>query len=134
MYLTGLDAHAPTAVQASLMLKEKVWLHAEGLPLAGFRHGPVEVMEEGVPVVLIGHGKEKIKPLLMHADFLSNVCHGDVALVTDSKETWMKGYRNFPMSGKGQKYSAIFALHCLFSCWRRGWLRKETMILTDSNT
>lgn len=109
VYLTGLDAHAPTAVQASLMLKEKVWLHAEGLPLAEFRHGPVEVMEEGVPVVLIGHGKEKMKTLLMHADFLSNVCHVDVALVTDSKEPWIKGYRNFPYVWEGAE---IFSHIC----------------------
>lgn len=103
VYLTGLDAHAPTALQASLMLKEKVWLHAEGLALAEFRHGPVEVVEEGIPIVLIGHGEEKIKTLLMHADFLTRVCHGDVVLVTDRKETEIGGYRNFPYVWEGDE-------------------------------
>lgn len=103
IYLTGLDAHAPTALQASLMLKEKVWLHAEGLSLAEFRHGPVEVVEEGIPIVLIGYGKEKIDTLLMHADFLTKVCHGDVVLVTNCQENRIKGYRNFPYVWEGDE-------------------------------
>lgn len=103
VYLTGLDAHASTALQASLMLKEKVWLHAEGLSLAEFRHGPVEVIEEGIPIVLIGFGKEKMSTLLMHADFLAKVCHGDVVLVTDSQESHIKGYRNFPYVWEGEE-------------------------------
>lgn len=103
VYLAGLDAHAPTALQAGLMLKEKVWLHAEGLSLAEFRHGPVEVMQKGVPVVLIAHGEEKMKTLLMHADFLSKVCHGDVVLVTDNGEARLGGYRNFPYVWKGDE-------------------------------
>lgn len=103
LYITGLDAQAPTALQASLMLKEKVWLHAEGLSLAEFRHGPVEVLEEGVPVILIGHGEGKIKTLLGHAGFLSNVCHADVALVTNKEAEVIGGYRNFPYKWDGDE-------------------------------
>lgn len=103
LYITGLDAQAPTALQASLMLKEKVWLHAEGLSLAEFRHGPVEVLEKGVPVILIGHGEEKIKTLLGHAGFLSNVCHADVALVTNREAGEIGGYRNFPYIWEGDE-------------------------------
>lgn len=103
LYLTGLDAHAPTALQASLMLKEKVWLHAEGLALAEFRHGPVEVVEEGIPIMLIAHGEEKIKTLLIHADFLTKVCHGRVVLVTNSREKQIGGYRNFSYTWEGDE-------------------------------
>lgn len=103
VYLTGLDAHAPTALQASLMLKEKVWLHAEGMALAEFRHGPVEAIGKGIPIVLIGHGKEKLKTLLMHADFLSRVCCGEVVLVTDSRQMQIGGYRNFPYVWEGDE-------------------------------
>lgn len=103
VYLTGLDAQAPTALQASLMLKEKVWLHAEGLALAEFRHGPVEVVEALTPILLIAHGEEKIKTLLIHADFLTKVCHGDVVLMTNSKEERIGGYRNFSYTWDGDE-------------------------------
>lgn len=95
VYLAGLDAHAPTALQGSLMLKEKVRIHAEGLALAEFRHGPVEVLTEGCPVILIGYGREKRDSLLRHADFLSKVCHAKVALVTECDKNEIKEYPNF---------------------------------------
>lgn len=103
VYLTGLDAQAPTALQASLMLKEKVWLHAEGLSLAEFRHGPVEVLEKEVPVILIGYGEVKRETLLLHANFLTTVCHAKVVLVTDCTEKELGGYRNFPYIWDGDE-------------------------------
>lgn len=103
LYITGVDVHASTAQQASLMLKEKVWLNVEGTSIAEFRHGPVEVLEENIPVILIGHGEEKIKTMLLHANFLSKVCHAKVALVTNRHERELDGYVNYPYAWDGDE-------------------------------
>jgi glucosamine--fructose-6-phosphate aminotransferase (isomerizing) len=103
VYITGLDANAPTALQAGLMLKEKVFLHAEGISLAEFRHGPVESIEEGIPVVIVAAGSETIKTALAHADFLSKVCGAKIALVTNSHEHKLGEYMNFPFVWDGEE-------------------------------
>lgn len=99
-YLTGLDEQAPTALQGSLMLKEKVWIHAEGMALAEFRHGPVEVLKEGMPVILIG-SSTKLDTLLCHARFLRNVCHASVAIMTNLPERKIEDFPNFPYQYEG---------------------------------
>ena len=43
----------PVAMEGSLKLKELCYVHAEGYPAGEMKHGPLALIEEGIPVVVI---------------------------------------------------------------------------------
>ncbi|WP_437230968.1 glutamine--fructose-6-phosphate transaminase (isomerizing) [Planctomicrobium sp. SH661] len=52
LYL-GRGINYPTALEGALKLKEVSYIHAEGLPAAEMKHGPIAMIDEGMPVVVI---------------------------------------------------------------------------------
>lgn len=62
LYL-GRGVNYPIALEGALKLKEVSYLHAEGLPAAEMKHGPIALIEDGMPVVVIAprdHTYEKV--------------------------------------------------------------------------
>src|ERR1043166_7497746 len=49
----GRHTGYPAALEGALKLKEISYLHAEGSPAAELKHGPIALVEEGVPVVAV---------------------------------------------------------------------------------
>jgi glucosamine--fructose-6-phosphate aminotransferase (isomerizing) len=45
--------HFPTALEGALKLKEISYIHAEGLPAAEMKHGPIALIDENMPVVVV---------------------------------------------------------------------------------
>ena len=43
----------PVALEGALKLKELSYLHAEGYPAGEMKHGPLALIEEGLPVIVI---------------------------------------------------------------------------------
>ena len=41
------------ALEGALKLKELSYLHAEGYPAGEMKHGPLALIEEGLPVIVI---------------------------------------------------------------------------------
>jgi glucosamine--fructose-6-phosphate aminotransferase (isomerizing) len=52
LYL-GRGSNYPVALEGALKLKEISYIHAEGLPAAEMKHGPIALIHEGMPVVVI---------------------------------------------------------------------------------
>eukprot|EP00913_Durusdinium_trenchii_P010897 g10226.t1 len=52
LYL-GRGVNFPVALEGALKLKEISYIHAEGLPAAEMKHGPIAMIDDGVPVVVI---------------------------------------------------------------------------------
>jgi glutamine---fructose-6-phosphate transaminase (isomerizing) len=52
LYL-GRGYNFPTALEGALKLKEISYIHAEGLPAAEMKHGPIALIDENMPVVVI---------------------------------------------------------------------------------
>jgi len=52
LYL-GRGYNYPVALEGALKLKEISYIHAEGLPAAEMKHGPIALITEGMPVVVI---------------------------------------------------------------------------------
>jgi glucosamine--fructose-6-phosphate aminotransferase (isomerizing) len=52
LYL-GRGYNHPVALEGALKLKEISYIHAEGLPAAEMKHGPIALIHEGMPVVVI---------------------------------------------------------------------------------
>jgi glucosamine--fructose-6-phosphate aminotransferase (isomerizing) len=52
LYL-GRGYNYPVALEGALKLKEISYIHAEGLPAAEMKHGPIALISEGMPVVVL---------------------------------------------------------------------------------
>jgi glutamine---fructose-6-phosphate transaminase (isomerizing) len=49
----GRGYHYPIALEGALKLKEISYIHAEGMPAAEMKHGPIALISQGMPVVFI---------------------------------------------------------------------------------
>src|SRR5687767_1453809 len=49
----GRGYHYPVALEGALKLKEISYIHAEGMPAAEMKHGPIAMINDGMPVVFI---------------------------------------------------------------------------------
>jgi glucosamine--fructose-6-phosphate aminotransferase (isomerizing) len=49
----GRGYHYPIALEGALKLKEISYIHAEGMPAAEMKHGPIALINEGMPVVFL---------------------------------------------------------------------------------
>lgn len=52
LYL-GRGIHFPLAIEGALKLKEISYIHAEGYPAGELKHGPIALIENGLPVVVL---------------------------------------------------------------------------------
>ena len=53
IFFLGRGLSYPTAMEGSLKLKEISYIHAAGYAAGEFRHGPIALIEEGVPSVVV---------------------------------------------------------------------------------
>jgi glucosamine--fructose-6-phosphate aminotransferase (isomerizing) len=51
----GRGYNYPTALEGALKLKEISYIHAEGMPAAEMKHGPIALINNGMPVVFIAN-------------------------------------------------------------------------------
>ena len=49
----GRGYNYPVAMEGALKLKELSYIHAEGMPAAEMKHGPIALIDEGMPVVFL---------------------------------------------------------------------------------
>jgi glucosamine--fructose-6-phosphate aminotransferase (isomerizing) len=66
LYL-GRGVNYPIALEGALKLKEISYLHAEGYPAGEMKHGPIALVEDGLPVVALVPGGS------VHEKMLSNL-------------------------------------------------------------
>lgn len=59
LYL-GRGYNYPSALEGALKLKEISYIHAEGYPAAEMKHGPIALIDEFMPVVLIAPKNDRI--------------------------------------------------------------------------
>ena len=62
LYL-GRGIHFPVALEGALKLKEISYIHAEGYPAGEMKHGPIALIDETMPVVVLtplGRTYEKV--------------------------------------------------------------------------
>ncbi|MEP6853142.1 MAG: glutamine--fructose-6-phosphate transaminase (isomerizing) [bacterium] len=67
----GRHVGYPVAVEGALKLKELAYMHAEGFPAGELKHGPIALIEDGLPVVVVMPSASG-RPLL-HQKMLSNM-------------------------------------------------------------
>ena len=64
LYL-GRGYNFPVALEGALKLKEISYIHAEGYPAAEMKHGPIALIDENMPIVVIATKKKDIMKKLL---------------------------------------------------------------------
>jgi glucosamine--fructose-6-phosphate aminotransferase (isomerizing) len=67
----GRHVGYPVALEGALKLKELAYMHAEGFPSGELKHGPIALIDDGMPVVVVMPSRRG-RPLL-HQKTLSNI-------------------------------------------------------------
>ena len=53
MLFLGRHVGYPVALEGALKLKELAYMHAEGFPAGELKHGPIALIEDGLPVICV---------------------------------------------------------------------------------
>ena len=82
----GRGYNYPTALEGALKLKEISYIHAEGMPAAEMKHGPIALINEGMPAVFIANrGRQYDKVLNNIAEVRARGGHV-IAVATEGDE------------------------------------------------
>ena len=67
----GRHVGYPVALEGALKLKELAYMHAEGFAAGELKHGPIALIEDGVPVIVVMPSPKNSTTL--HSKLLSNI-------------------------------------------------------------
>jgi glucosamine--fructose-6-phosphate aminotransferase (isomerizing) len=60
----GRGTNYPVAMEGALKLKEISYIHAEGMPAAEMKHGPIALIDDGMPVVVVATRGSQYKKVI----------------------------------------------------------------------
>ncbi|USS40770.1 glutamine--fructose-6-phosphate transaminase (isomerizing) [Thermococcus aggregans] len=84
-FYIGRGINVATALEGALKLKEISYIHAEGLSAGELKHGPLALIEEGVPVVAIAPSGKTFDKMISNIQEV-NARKGLVISLGDNKE------------------------------------------------
>ena len=93
----GRHTGFPAALEGALKLKEISYLHAEGYPAGELKHGPIALVEEGVPVVAV-----------------ATECHVYPKMLSNIQEVRARGANVIAVGSEGDQQISAHAKHVLF--------------------
>ncbi|AKK10431.1 glutamine--fructose-6-phosphate transaminase (isomerizing) [Corynebacterium uterequi] len=71
MLFLGRNVGYPVALEGALKLKELAYIHAEGFPAGELKHGPIALIEDDLPVVVVVPSPRGVK--VLHSKIVSNI-------------------------------------------------------------
>ena len=82
----GRGSSFPIALEGALKLKELSYLHAEGYPAGEMKHGPLALIEEGLPVIVIAPKDKYFEKTLSNMQEVI-ARGGKIFFITDNKKS-----------------------------------------------
>jgi glucosamine--fructose-6-phosphate aminotransferase (isomerizing) len=64
----GRGYNYPVALEGALKLKEISYIHAEGMPAAEMKHGPIALIDDGMPVVVVATRNSQYRKVLSNIE------------------------------------------------------------------
>ena len=89
----GRGYNYPTALEGALKLKEISYIHAEGMPAAEMKHGPIALINEGMPAVFIANKGRQYEKVLSNIHEV-RARGGHVIAVATEGDDHIKSYAN----------------------------------------
>ena len=85
LYL-GRGPMFPIALEGALKLKEISYIHAEGYPAGELKHGPIALVDESMPVIVVAPSDELMDKTLSNMEEVA-ARGGQIILITDEEGT-----------------------------------------------
>jgi glucosamine--fructose-6-phosphate aminotransferase (isomerizing) len=85
LYL-GRGNQYPIALEGALKLKEISYIHAEGYPAGEMKHGPIALIDEQLPVVIIAPGNDTYEKVISNMEEV-RARGGKVIAITDREDS-----------------------------------------------
>jgi glucosamine--fructose-6-phosphate aminotransferase (isomerizing) len=100
----GRGIHFPIALEGALKLKEISYIHAEGYPAGEMKHGPIALIEKGMPVVFLAPKGA------LHEKIISNIQEvksreGRIVSLITAGDAEVSGLSDFSFSVPGTNVS-----------------------------
>jgi glucosamine--fructose-6-phosphate aminotransferase (isomerizing) len=86
LYL-GRGYNFPVALEGALKLKEISYIHAEGYPAAEMKHGPIALIDENMPVVVIATKNGQYEKVVSNIQEIKARNGKIIAVVNEGDET-----------------------------------------------
>ncbi len=86
LYL-GRGYNFPAALEGALKLKEISYIHAEGYPAAEMKHGPIALIDENMPVVVIATNKGHYEKIVSNIQEIKSRNAKIISIVTKGDES-----------------------------------------------
>ncbi len=83
LYL-GRGINFPVALEGALKLKEISYIHAEGMPAAEMKHGPIALVDENMPVVFVSPNDHTYQKIISNMEEIK--ARGGVIIAVVNKE------------------------------------------------
>ncbi len=96
----GRHVGYPVALEGALKLKELAYMHAEGFAAGELKHGPIALIEEGLPVIVVMPSPKG--RALLHSKMVSNI-----------REIQARGARTVVIAEEGDDVVRPFADHLI---------------------
>ncbi|MBF4995796.1 glutamine--fructose-6-phosphate transaminase (isomerizing) [Nocardia sp. BSTN01] len=96
----GRHVGYPVALEGALKLKELAYMHAEGFAAGELKHGPIALIEEGLPVIVVMPSPKG--RAVLHSKLLSNI-----------REIQARGARTIVIAEEGDDTVRPFADHLI---------------------
>ncbi len=86
LYL-GRGKNFPVALEGALKLKEISYIHAEGYPAAEMKHGPIALIDENMPIILIATNQDAYEKIVSNVQEVKARGGKVIAIVTEGEKT-----------------------------------------------
>ena len=85
LYL-GRGYNFPIALEGALKLKEISYIHAEGYPAAEMKHGPIALIDENMPVIVIATNQSAYEKIISNVQEVKARRGKVIAIVTEGEQ------------------------------------------------
>ena len=82
----GRGFNFPVALEGALKLKEISYIHAEGMPAAEMKHGPIALIDDGMPVVFVATRNSQYEKVVSNIEEVRSRGGHVIAVATEGDE------------------------------------------------
>jgi glucosamine--fructose-6-phosphate aminotransferase (isomerizing) len=82
----GRGLNWPVALEGALKLKEISYIHAEGMPAAEMKHGPIALIDKGMPVVFVATRNSQYEKVLSNIEEVRSRGGHVIAVATEGDD------------------------------------------------
>ena len=82
----GRGVNYPVAMEGALKLKEISYIHAEGMPAAEMKHGPIALIDDGMPVVFVATRNSQYEKVISNIEEVRSRGGHVIAVATEGDE------------------------------------------------